>query len=498
MTADGMVLLLFVLGLLCSLALDFLVKPAPCLARSRDDYLIHTGIWCLGFALELLLFQRPWFALFNLLGLQLLLIIVSNMKRVYLREPFFYTDTEYFLDAIKHPRLYIPFFGVFNTIAGFMLYGVAAVIAYRYETAYALWYLALPVVVAVGLILLWCAGSVQRANLSFNPHQDLQQHGFIPALWRYAQAERLSPDIPPSAIPFAQSWHAPTVLPQLVMIQSESFFDPRRYYADYIQPNVLQHFDRLAAQGQRGLLQVPSWGANTVRTEYAVLSGVSPALLGVHQFNPYRRLSKHAVPTIASYLRSIGYKTICVHPYAAGFYRRDKAIPLLGFDEFIDISAFSSEDTFGAYVSDQALGQRVTQLLEASSSQPLFIYVITMENHGPLHWESVSESEKSQLLTQPLPKNCQELAVYTRHIQHADEMLGQLSSVLSKLDGPAGLCFFGDHVPIMSTVYKHLGEPERATDYMMWGTTSAKTGPADIVSTADFSVEFLRRMGFKQ
>ncbi|WP_269900163.1 LTA synthase family protein [Paenalcaligenes faecalis] len=500
MTADGSLAALFAVGLLLSLALDYAARPRPQRGRAFSNILIHTGIWCLGFALELVLFQRPWFGLFNLLGLQLLLIIISNMKRHYLREPFFYTDTEYFFDAIKHPRLYIPFFGVLNTVLGFAAYGVAAVLAYVFEPGYSLLALGwvLLGLIGVGAALLYMARPVERADLHFIPEADLPRFGFIPYLWRYAQAEQHKPLIPPAAQPFAQSWQPPAVLPHMVMLQAESFFDPRRYYGELVRAEVLQHFDALAVSGQRGLLQVPSWGANTVRTEYAVLSGVAPALLGVHQFNPYRRLAMHQVTSVAQYLRSIGYKTICIHPYAASFYRRDKAMPMLGFDEFIDISAFSAADYFGAYVSDQALGQKVIEQLQATSSQPLFIYAITMENHGPLHWETVSTSEREALLKQvDLPKGCDDLAAYVRHIQHTDQLLAQLRSCLTTLDRPAGLCLFGDHVPIMSSVYKQLGEPERATDYLLWHSQGLQHQPSAELAAKELSIQALQAFGFK-
>ena len=46
------------------------------------------------------------------------------------------------------------------------------------------------------------------------------------------------------------------------------------------------------------------------------------------------------MPTIASYLRDLGYRTICVHPYPSTFYGRDRVFPVLGFDEFVDLESF--------------------------------------------------------------------------------------------------------------------------------------------------------------
>ncbi len=495
MAIDLALIALVLTGLKVSILLDYTARPRPLVLRSLRYMCVHYGIWCLAFAFELILFQRPWFALFNLLGLQSLLIIISNMKQRYLREPFFYTDTEYFWDAIKHPRLYLPFFGIGNTVLGFAIYGVAAVLAFYFEPAHAEGWRVAAELSVMGGIALVLGGGFLRSAPSWDPSDDIHRMGFTPALWRYAQAERVDLDLNAHA-PFAKAWQAPVVLPNLVMVQSESFFDPRRIYGDYVQPQVLQQFDQLAAEGQRGALQVPSWGANTVRTEYAVLSGLDPALLQVHQFNPYRRLSKHVVPSLAQYLRSIGYKTICVHPYAATFYRRNKAMPLLGFDEFIDIKAFNKDDYFGAYVSDQALGQKVVDLLQSQTEQPLFVFVITMENHGPLHWESVTAAEQAQLLKQPLPQGAEDLAPYVRHIQHTDQMLAHLRDSVANLKRPTGLCLFGDHVPIMTGVYQQLGEPDGSTDYLMWSNQPSLSTTQQDCAAAELAPQWLTRMGF--
>ena len=495
MAIDLALIALVLTGLKVSILLDYTARPRPLVLRSLRYMCVHYGIWCLAFAFELILFQRPWFALFNLLGLQSLLIIISNMKQRYLREPFFYTDTEYFWDAIKHPRLYLPFFGIGNTVLGFAIYGVAAVLAFYFEPAHAEGWRVAAELSVMGGIALVLGGGFLRSAPSWDPSDDIHRMGFTPALWRYAQAERVDLDLNAHA-PFAKAWQAPVVLPNLVMVQSESFFDPRRIYGDYVQPQVLQQFDQLAAEGQRGALQVPSWGANTVRTEYAVLSGLDPALLQVHQFNPYRRLSKHVAPSLAQYLRSIGYKTICVHPYAATFYRRNKAMPLLGFDEFIDIKAFNKDDYFGAYVSDQALGQKVVDLLQSQTEQPLFVFVITMENHGPLHWESVTAAEQAQLLKQPLPQGAEDLAPYVRHIQHTDQMLAHLRDSVANLKRPTGLCLFGDHVPIMTGVYQQLGEPDGSTDYLMWSNQPSLSTTQQDCAAAELAPQWLTRMGF--
>lgn len=468
--------------------------------RGWPAFCIHVGIWMAAFGLELALFQRPWFGVANLLGLMLLLAVINNTKFAMLREPFFYPDFEYFTDAIKHPRLYLPFFGVRNALLGVAAYGVMLAAGLLLEGPLNLQplsavYAFMPVFVQtvldnrLGWLLLCVAGFLvcgtallRLANrrpiaITFNAAHDLTTWGLLAALWRYRQAEgdKLHldahgpfTDVSMSSRPAVAAPVTASPKPDLVVLQCESFFDVRRAYRE-VRPEVLSTFDALCAGAMgHGRLHVPAWGANTVRTEYAVLSGVDPALMGVHRYNPYRRLGQHAVATMAKYLQDRGYKTICVHPYSVSFYRRQHSFPAMGFDVFLDIDDFKGKERFGPYVSDKAVADKVIELLAEPSGQPLFIYVITMENHGPLHWESVGEKDQQQFFRQALPAGCNDLLAYVRHIANADNMLRQISTAMNASSQPAGLCVFGDHVPIMPTVYASLGEPDGTTDYFYW------------------------------
>lgn len=255
--------------------------------------------------------------------------------------------------------------------------------------------------------------------------------------------------------------------PHLVAVQSESFFDPRSWH-DGIRRDVLAEFDRLKSEAVlHGALEVPAWGANTVRSEFAFLSGISEATLGVHRFNPYRVAVGTGMATLASHLRGLGYRTICVHPYPASFYARARVYPAMGFDEFIDIEGFRDAARAGPYVGDAAVAGMIEGIL-ATADKPVFVFAITMENHGPLHLESPGPEDWSAAFDVVPPAGCDDLAVYLRHLCNADHMAGRLREQLELLKRPAWLCWFGDHVPIMAGVYEKLGYPEAHTSYVLW------------------------------
>ncbi|WP_233238538.1 LTA synthase family protein [Bordetella sp. LUAb4] len=463
------------LGAGASWLMESLLQPRPVAPWRRPwtANATHAGIWLMACAAELLLFGRPWFAIFNVLAIEGIIVLVSLAKYAALREPFVFQDFEYFTDAIRHPRLYLPFFPWIYAVAAAVGYGVVLWLGLTLEPVviHATEWRGLAVILSLALAG-WGVATLagRRLAATFDADEDLRHMGLLAALWAYARAEKIAPGdvtVPagpaPCTLPVAR-------LPDLVSIQSESFFDARRTYP-IIKQEILQNFDRLRAQAVvYGELDVAARGANTVRTEFAFLSGLAPAELGVHRFNPYRKLARRGVPTLASFLKKRGYRCICVHPYYGSFYHRDTVLPALGFDEFIDIRAFGENQKDGANIGDRALGGYVCELLQRADPRPLYIHVITMENHGPLHLESVSDDDAKRVLNGPMAAGCEDLVAYAKHLCNADEMFASVAQTLARNGRAAGLCVFGDHVPIMTKVYRALGEPSGTTDALIWVT----------------------------
>nr|WP_256832229.1 LTA synthase family protein [Pseudomonas sp. Pse1] len=459
-----------VVGLLLTVLIERLLIPRPNLRRPLSCWWLHSGLWCVGLALLYAMTARPLFSAINLMLLWLLIVMVSNAKYHSLREPFVCADFEYFSDAVRFPRLYLPFFG-FGKAAllavGFLVYLWAGL---SFEPAVSGARSSALLLGAVGLGLLWC-GQRDRSVPSFDAEADVRRWGLAACLWRYFRAARVAVDPSTLGSPFSTNAARPSSapLPDLVSVQSESFFDVRDLWPG-VKADVLSEYDRLAGQAlARGKLQVAAWGANTVRTEFAYLTGIPGDRLGVHRFNPYRVLARRGLPSIAAHLKAQGYRTVCVHPYDGSFYGRNKVLPALGFDEFIDVRAFNDSQKAGPFIGDCAVADKIRELLDdPNRTQPLFIHAVTMENHGPLHLEKVAASELPTWFDRPLLEGMDDLAPYLRHISNADRMLGKLRETLLDQPGETLLCFFGDHVPILPNVYQAVGAPAGDTDYLIW------------------------------
>lgn len=488
-------------GICLSFVLEFLLlpRPLPNWRRPLSAVATHTGIVILLYVMELLLFRRPWFAMANVLALLLFTVLVSNAKYHSLREPFLYQDFEYFTDALKHPRLYLPFFGIARTllaaagIVGALVAGMMLEAPLLISSHPGFWIIGVGALAVSGIGLVWL-GSAIEPPMSCEPCNDLTRLGQLASLWYYGRDERRHQS---GAAPTAGIFHHPDHVnadhgrPDLVVVQSESFFDPRRCFSG-IRPEVLAQFDRLkASSALHGRLTVPAWGANTVRTEYAFLSGLDAEKLGIHQFNPYRWIARQGIPTLAGFLKHLGYRTVCIHPYPSSFYCRDAVYPLIGFDEFVDIDGFQGTVHTGPYVSDVAVAAKIDEIMEENRRRtdrpPLFIFVITMENHGPLHLETISAGDVAAFHAATPPPGCEDLTVYLRHLSNADRMVKMIHDTLEQSDREGWLCFFGDHLPIMAKVYQRLGDPDGDSEYVLWGNR----GGSGLAQQTDMRVEDL-------
>jgi phosphoglycerol transferase MdoB-like AlkP superfamily enzyme len=472
-------------GALLTLPLELLLRPASRLReRPVAAWCIHFGLWSLLFSVLLLLTKRPVFAAGAGLTTILLVVLVNNAKHRALQEPFLFSDFGLFSQALRHPRLYLPFLGVGPALTAAAAVMLAIYLGLTFEPP-------LPDRLGIGGFLMGTSAGLLLAAVllglgrrfapapSLLPHEDLRALGLAASLWLYWRLERQRPHQAETTLPFALNTVDTDHLPDIVAVQSESFCDGRRLWGG-VRSELLTHFDRtLAGASRHGRLGVPAWGANTMRTEFGFLTGISADRLGVHRFNPYRRYARRPLLSLPALLKTLGYYTVCIHPHPASFFSRDRVYPQLGFDEFIDVRQFDRSDTCGPYICDAAVTRKIQQILDAAT-KPVFIFAITMENHGPLHLESVAPGDIEQLYTRAPPSDFSDLSVYLKHLLNADIMLSELSSTLGQHRRGGLLCWFGDHVPSMPRVYANTGYNDARTDYLIWRPAGGRARHQDL------------------
>ncbi len=413
-------------------------------------YLFWLGIW-----------GRPILAGTACLITVAVMTVISIRKRQLIGEPLSFSDFGLIEMIIRHPDLYYtdfllkpPFLG--GAAAFLALVGTWLWLEPAYTVLSPLGSLAAIFLVLGGIALGWRAASRDPVAGWFArvlPHPDPERHlagwGLLLTLVAYALRWRgqVATAFPPVRDADASLPTFPAFDPDLVIvIQFESFLDPARCgLSDAAMPGLARARDLAMLHGP---LRVPACGAFTMRTEHAVLTGLSDSDLGFRSFDPYLGRRGPAPASLAHALAARGFATLFMHPFRAGFFGRAKVVPRLGFERLMFEDDFAEADRFGPYVSDRAMMEAILAEADGMPGRAL-VTAITMENHGP--W-----------VVGRLPDEPDPTRQYLRHVANADRAISLLLDGLSLRSGRTLLCFFGDHPPILPGLLP-TREPE--TDY---------------------------------
>ncbi|MEV8521527.1 LTA synthase family protein [Dyella marensis] len=246
-------------------------------------------------------------------------------------------------------------------------------------------------------------------------------------------------------------------MPDIVVVQSESFFDPA-ILKGLEHHDLTPNLHRLAQHGYSGALHVPTFGGGTIRTEFEVLTGLSLRYFDDLQF-PYLQLNNKVVPGMVRTLRSHGYRTMAIHGNNPAFWNRSTAFRAIGFDRFVSQGGFvNAKDLDGQYMADRAMTDEIMAQLK-DAGPPQFLFAISIEAHGPYDVAPADAAKRDAI---PVPdgladEDKTELRNYLYHMQHADEELGRLASLLAQRERPTLLLFYGDHLPGLSGAFETLG-----------------------------------------
>jgi phosphoglycerol transferase MdoB-like AlkP superfamily enzyme len=465
-------LLAFTLSFVASLLLE---SRPPSLAALRGPataqairLTLHLAVFAGAFALS----WRPWHAALVVCVAAFLFGEGSAMKRRILGEPVVFSDFALVKLAIRHPRLYYaeklieP-----RALAIFAAIAAATVLWFWIEPSIlpaGFWALLAvpPMVCAAAVAALRSEAASRAARKLVGERPDLDADvarfgigGSMTLHWLVWRRQAR-----PSGEARAAMAAAPKpaiVGPRLVVaIQCESFLD---LAARGLPGPDLPAFRSLAREAVAwGRCRVPAEGAYTMRAEFGFLTGLPSGSLGFDAFDPYIVAESYAQASLARRLKAAGSRTVFLHPYDRRFFGRDELMPKLGFDRFIDGEAFAGAARVGPYIGDAAVADALEAEI-AAAREPLFLFAVTIENHGP--WGSGR-----------LPGVDDPAEQYARHLRNADAMIGRVAAALRGQPGGALLCVYGDHAPARTL---HPGLPDRrAADYLIWDSRARPDAPS--------------------
>ena len=234
-------------------------------------------------------------------------------------------------------------------------------------------------------------------------------------------------------------------LPNIIVIMDEAFSDLA--VLGNLQTNEdYMPFMHQMQQGQKntitGYAQVSVCGGNTANSEFEFLTGDTMAFLPSGSI-AYQQYVKQDTPSLASYLKGLGYATYAQHPYYASGWDRERVYPLLGFEHMDFIDDYTNVSYVRKYISDASDMQHIIETYEKKEAgKPAFIFNVTMQNHGG--YTDVYPNFENDIQAQ---YNSDALNQYLSLIRKTDAALEDLVSYFSKADEKTVIVFFGDHQP---------------------------------------------------
>lgn len=243
--------------------------------------------------------------------------------------------------------------------------------------------------------------------------------------------------------------------PNIIVVMNEAFSD-LSILGDYTTNMDEIPFMRSLMDGAydtiSGYMDVSVLGGNTANTEFEFLTGDSTAFLPQGCI-PYQQFVHGEIPTIASALKDIGYRTVALHPYRASGWDRSEVYPYFGFDSFYTQDDFEDPLIYRKYISDQSDIEKIIEIYEQDPEQPLFMFNVTMQNHSS--YTDVFDNFTPQIQVEGVESVA--LNQYLSLLYESDKSLQQLVQYFDRMDDPTIIVFFGDHQPtdsVVAPIYK--------------------------------------------
>src|SRR3569623_3308926 len=175
----------------------------------------------------------------------------------------------------------------------------------------------------------------------------------------------------------------PGAKPDILAVLEESTFPPRLLeMCDRVECDAAM-FQAAAHTAASGNLYVHTFGGATWTTEFAFLAGLPHTLFGpAGIYAPYNLVPRLRT-SLPRVLKAQGYRTIGIYPLSREFGNAGNAYVDYGFDALYDAGdlnlRWESPDTeFASRVEEIWQRER-----EKADGAPLFVFALTMRQHGP-------------------------------------------------------------------------------------------------------------------
>ncbi|MBQ9091123.1 MAG: LTA synthase family protein [Anaerotignum sp.] len=284
------------------------------------------------------------------------------------------------------------------------------------------------------------------------------------------------------------------VLPNVVFVQLESFFDTSEFKSLKTTIDPLPNLRNMAAEYSSGYCQVPSIGAGTANTEFEVITGMNLRYFGPGEY-PYKTyLKEKTAESAATAFKSFGYGAHAIHNHSGNFYSRAKVFNNTGFDTFVCKEFMNFDTTPTGWAKDDVLLKHINDCLNSTEQQD-FVFTITVQGHGSYPEKKIlKEPHLYAWGTESAEKNNQ-WTYYANQVYEMDVFAKNLVDMMEKRGEPAVVVFYGDHLPTLGLTEADMkSESLFNTNYVIWDNIGLEKKDG-VIPTYQIMAEVMDRIG---
>ena len=240
-----------------------------------------------------------------------------------------------------------------------------------------------------------------------------------------------------------------TEYPNVIAIMNESFADLEVLGEFETNKEVLPVLKSLKENTIQGDLYVSIYGGNTANSEYEFLTGQSIGYFS-ERVVPYQMYLHEEKENLFTQMKDLGYETVFMHPYGSYGWNRVSVYNYFGVDRMFFEEDMDSLTHIRQFATDSSQYEVVKNLLEENKgSDPMFIFDVTVQNHGGYTGEI--EQLKKEISLEG--KTYEEAGNYLNLVHESDRALGEFLEYLEGYEEPVAVIFFGDHQPAVESEF---------------------------------------------
>ena len=280
--------------------------------------------------------------------------------------------------------------------------------------------------------------------------------------------------------------------PDIVVCLQESTLNPHQFDFDAETIPPFSMFNKQEDTVFVSPLRVHTVGGATWKSEFAFLAGVPSTDFGALASGVFYSVVPHLQTGFIKNLREQGYFCVALSPFTKGNYNAKPAYDHFGFDLMLqpqDLGYPASISKNLWHISSEEMMYYTKLILQKQHpslenvQQPMFVYVLTMKEHGPYNTNMPNHFNLASKRLGGKAISC--LNDYIDRIDSLNEAIEGLNDYLKSRETPYVFGYFGDHQVAFDNQLPpkkgNFANPDYVTQFVV--RTNRKT---DFVQQQDF------------